>query len=59
MQNRFRSITLWLAIAALIAFISKVYIGYEIPQFDKFVDLLLVVLAGLGVVNNPVDPNKF
>lgn len=59
MQNRFRSVTLWLSIAALVAFISKVYLGYEIPQFDQFVNLILVVLAGLGIVNNPTDSTKF
>jgi hypothetical protein len=45
-------------VAALIAFISKTYIGYEIPEFDKLVNLILVVLSGFGIINNPTDPDK-
>jgi len=59
MQNRFRSWALWLAVAALIAFVSKTYIGYEIPEFDQLVNLILVVLTGFGILNNPVDKDNF
>ena len=59
MQNRFRSWALWLAVAALIAFVSKTYIGYEIPEFDQLVNLILVVLTGFGILNNPVDKDSF
>jgi len=58
-QNRFRSWALWLAIAALIAFVAKTYFNYEIPQFDKLVDLLLIVLTGFGILNNPTDKQNF
>lgn len=55
MQNRFKSWALWVSVAALIAFVSKTYFGYEIPQFDTFVNLILVVLAGFGIINNPTN----
>jgi hypothetical protein len=58
-QNRFKSWALWLSVAALIAFVSKTYFNYEIPQFDTLVNLLLVVLTGFGILNNPKDKKKF
>lgn len=59
MQNRFKSYILWMAVAALIAFVTKEWLGWEIPKFDEFVELLLTVLVGFGVVNNPTDKNNF
>ena len=58
-QSRFKSWALWLSVAALIAFVSKTYFGYEIPQFDTLVNLVLVVLTGFGILNNPTDKAKF
>ena len=59
MKERFKSPVLWLAIAALVAFIAKDWCGFEIPQFDEFVELFLAVLAGFGIVNNPTDKDNF
>ena len=59
MQNRLRSWATWLAVASLIAFISKTYLGYEIPEFDKLVELILVALTGFGILNNPTDKYNF
>ena len=59
MQNRFKSWALWLSIAALIAFVSKTYFSYEIPEFDQLVNLILVVFTGLGILNNPQNKEKF
>lgn len=58
MQNRFKSRALWLSVAALITFVTKTYFGYEIPEADKLVDLLLIVLTGFGILNNPTDSLK-
>jgi len=58
MQNRFQSPVLWLAVAALVGFVSKTYFNYEIPEFDTLVNLILVVLVGFGIVNNPTDKNS-
>ena len=59
MQNRLKSRVLWMAVAALIAFVTKEWLGWEIPKFDEFVELLLTVLVGFGVVNNPTDKSHF
>ena len=59
MQNRLKSKVLWMAVAALIAFVTKEWLGLEIPKFDEFVELLLTVLVGFGVVNNPTDKSHF
>lgn len=48
-----------MAVAALIAFVTKEWFGLEIPKFDEFVELLLTVLVGFGVVNNPTDKSHF
>jgi hypothetical protein len=54
-QNRYHSPALWVSVAALIAFVSKTYFGYEIPEFDKLVELLLVAATGFGIINNPTN----
>jgi len=59
MQNRYKSWALWVSVAALIGFVSKTYFGYEIPEFDTLVNLLLVVFAGFGIINNPTDKKHF
>ena len=59
MQNRLKSRVLWMAVAALIAFVTKEWLGWEIPKFDEFVELLLAALTAFGVVNNPTDKNNF
>jgi uncharacterized membrane protein len=58
-QNRFKSWALWLSVAALISFVVKTYFGFEIPQFDTLVNMVLVVLAGFGIINNPTDKKNF
>lgn len=59
MQNRLKSKVLWASVLALFYFVVKNWIGFEIPQWDMFVELLLTVLVGFGIVNNPTDKNKF
>ncbi len=54
-QNRFKSWALWLAVAALVGFVSKTYFNYEIPEFDTLVNMILIVLAGFGIINNPTN----
>ena len=56
MRNRFKSWALWLAIGALIAFCVKEFAGIDIEQsVNSFLNVLLPVLVGFGVVNNPKD----
>ena len=59
MQKRLQSPVLWVSCAALFTFIMKTWVGFEIPQFDKFTELLLGVLIAFGVVNNPTDGENF
>lgn len=56
MRNRFKSWALWLAIGALIVFCVKEFAGIDIEQsVNSFLNVLLPVLVGFGVVNNPKD----
>ncbi len=59
MKERIKSPVLWISMAALFAFITKNWFGWEIPKFDEFTDLLLAVLVAFGVVNNPTDRSGF
>lgn len=57
-QNRFKSWALWTAIAALVIFVVKTATGYDLgPIWDELADLLLPVLVGFGVINNPTNPS--
>lgn len=59
MQNRFKSWALWLSVAALIVFCVKEFVGVDIAEtVDGFLNVLLPVLVGFGIVNNPTDSNK-
>ena len=59
-RNRFKSWALWVAIAALVAFCVKEFAGVDIGStLDGLLDVLLPVVAGLGIVNNPTDPKNF
>ena len=54
--TRFKSWALWLAIAALVVFCVKEFAGIDIKEpVDGLLDVLLPVLVGFGIVNNPTD----
>ena len=56
MQNRMKSWALWTAIAALVVFCVKEFAGIDIGEtVDGFLNVLLPVLVGFGIVNNPTD----
>ena len=58
--NRFKSWAVWLSIAALIVFCVKEFAGIDISAtVDGFMNVLLPVLVGLGILNNPTDHTKF
>ena len=59
MQNRFRSKYAWTALLALMAFVVKNYIGFEIRDIDKLIDLLLVTASAFGIFKNPTDSEKY
>ena len=55
-QNRFKSWALWLSIAALVIYVVKISTGYVLgPIWDELSNLLLPVLVGFGIFNNPTD----
>jgi uncharacterized membrane protein len=59
MQNRFKSLTAWSAVLALVYFIVKTWFKFEIPGWDQFVTLLVAALTAFGIFNNPTDSTKF
>ena len=55
-QSRLRSWPLWLAIASLVVFCVKEFSGIDISSdMNAFLNVLLPVLVGFGIVNNPTD----
>ena len=55
-QNRLKSWPLWVAIAALITFVAKEVAGVDISEtMDALLNLLLPILVGFGIVNNPTS----
>ena len=59
MSERLKSPVLWTSCLALLAFIAKTWLGFEIPKLDTFTELMLAVLVAFGVVNNPTDKRHF
>lgn len=63
-QNRLKSKVLWVAVAALIAFILGNYglyeaIGLDEESFQHMVELILAVAIAFGIINNPEDKENF
>lgn len=55
-QNRFRSWGLWLSLSALVVWCVKEFAGVDIStQTNDLLNVLLPVLVGFGIVNNPTD----
>ena len=55
-MERFKSWALWTAIAALVVFCVKEFIGVDISDtVDGLLNVLLPVLVAFGIVNNPTD----
>lgn len=58
--ERLKSWALWLALAALVAFLVKSFVHIDITEWlSELLDVLLPVLVAFGVVNNPMDRNHF
>lgn len=57
---RFKSWALWLSVAALVVFCVKEFGGVDISStVDGLLNVLLPVLVGFGIVNNPTDKSHF
>lgn len=59
LQNRLKSPVVWTSIGALILFIAKNWFNYDIPGWDTVVELVIAILVGFGVLNDPTSSNKF
>lgn len=59
-QNRLKSWALWVSIAALVVFCVKEFAGIDIGEtMNGLLDVLLPVLVGFGVVNDPTNKSGF
>ena len=58
-QSRWKSPVAIAAIAALIFFVVKTWVGFEIPGWDEFIQLLLAAGIAVGILNNPVDAKNW
>ncbi len=60
MQSRLKSWALWMSVAALVVFCVKEFVGADIGDtMNGFLNVLLPVLVGFGIINNPTDKNNF
>ncbi len=58
MQNRLKSWPLWTSLAALIVFCVKEFANIDIADtVDGLLNVLLPVLVGFGIINNPTNPD--
>jgi uncharacterized membrane protein len=57
--NRLNSIPTILALLALVYFVVKTWVGFEIPEWATFVELLAAVLTAVGVFNDPTNKTGF
>lgn len=59
MKARLTSWALWVSVAALIVFCVKQFVGIEIGEtVNGLLNVLLPVLVGFGIINNPTDKKK-
>ena len=54
-----KSWALWMALAALVVYVVKTAAGIDMGDtVNGLMEVLLPVLAGFGIVNNPTDKEK-
>lgn len=53
-QKWYKSWALWLSIAALVVYVVKTFVKIDISEtVNGFMNVLLPVLVGFGIINNP------
>ena len=57
-QEWYKSPVVWSTMAALIFFVVKTWIGIEIPGWDKFIEIVIALGVGFGIINSPVNKNS-
>lgn len=59
MKEKLRSWALWVSMAALVVFCVKEFAGLDISEtVNGLLDVLLPVLVGFGIINNPNSRNS-
>lgn len=58
-QSRWKSPVAWSALAALLFFVVKTWLGFEILGWDEFVTLTIAAGVAVGIFNNPTDKTGF
>jgi hypothetical protein len=58
-QSRWKSKIAWAAVAALIGFIMKEWVGWEIPGWDRFIELLFGALMAFSIFNDPKNKTGY
>lgn len=59
MKEKMKSWALWVSMAALVVFCAKEFVGVDISEtVDGLLDVLLPVLVGFGIINNPNSRNS-
>lgn len=58
LQSKMKSWAMWTSIAALVVYCAKQFFGWDIAEpVNELMDLMLPILVGFGIVNNPNSKN--
>jgi uncharacterized membrane protein len=59
MKEKMKSWALWVSLAALVVFCVKEFAGVDLSEtVNGLLDVLLPVLVGFGIINNPNSRNS-
>ena len=53
MQNKLKSKVLWTTSIMLVVLFLKNEFDLELTSFDRYLEMIMVILVELGIVNNP------
>jgi uncharacterized membrane protein len=57
-QDWYKSPVVWSTLAALVFFIAKEWIGFEIPKFEVFIEIVIGLGVAFGIINSPTNKNS-
>lgn len=57
--KRLQSKVTIVSMLSLIYFVTKYWIGFEIPEWAMFSEIVIALLIGFGVLNNPTNREQF
>lgn len=53
-MNKFKNYGLWVSIFALLCLVLQDFIpSFDASRYQEYVDIILVILVGAGIVSNP------